>query len=134
MTKLYTKRERQIPSLPKEEIYEEVKDYDKVSDGYLTFEELYDFRLIYNANLFNEWYKQGKYEIHKSKRHFDGELCFGEGANMFIVVAIINGKQISNHYDLRYWDMFKCEEVYNAKYRFDGHTPQDVLEILKEII
>lgn len=44
----------------------------EVSDGYHTFDELYEFRKLYNAALFNEWAAQGKFSVHKSKRHFDG--------------------------------------------------------------
>ena len=29
--------------------------------------------------------------------------------------------------------IFKCEEVEKAKYKFDGHTPKDVLERLKQL-
>jgi hypothetical protein len=101
------------------------------SDGYHTFNELYEFRKMYNAALFNEWFKQGLYEVHKSKKHFDGEDCFGGG--WFIVVAILPSGQISNHYELKDWDLFKCEEVQKAKYEFDGHTGKDVLKRLKEI-
>ena len=41
-----------------------------------TNQELYDFRLILNALLFNEWVKNGKYEVYKSKRHHDGSIPF----------------------------------------------------------
>lgn len=108
-----------------------IKD-GELSDGYHTFGELYEFRKIYNACLFNEWAKQGKYDVHKSKKHFDGEDCFGGG--YFIVVAILPAGQISNHYDLKYWDLFKCEEVEKAKYEFDGHTAQDVVRRLESLI
>ena len=47
------------------------------SDGYHTFAELYEFRLVYNVALFNEWAGLGKFNVHKSYKHFDGELCFG---------------------------------------------------------
>lgn len=50
-----------------------------VSDGYHTFNELYEFRKVYNAVLFNEWARLGKYEVHKSRKHHDGTLCFGGG-------------------------------------------------------
>lgn len=103
----------------------------QISDGYHTFDELYEFRKVFNACLFNEWYKQGKYEVHKSKKHFDGEDCFGGG--WFIVVAVLPDGQISNHYQMKDWDLFKCEEVEKAKYEFDGHTSQDILERLKKI-
>ena len=103
----------------------------QVSDGYHTFEELYEFRKVFNACLFNEWAMKKQYEVHKSKKHFDGEECFGSG--WFIVVAILPGGQISNHYELKDWDLFQCEEVEKAKYEFDGHTPEDVLNRLKDL-
>jgi len=109
----------------------EVENTDNITDGYHTFGELYEFRKVYNACLFNEWYRQSKYEVHKSERHFEGDKCFGGG--WFIVVAILPSGQISNHYELKDWDLFKCEEVEQAKYKFDGHTPLDVLTRLKDM-
>lgn len=122
-----------------------------VSDGYHTFDELYEFRKLYNAALFNEWAKQPEfvslgegirgvlsipkqpiqYDVHKSKRHHDGELCFGGG--WFIVVAVLPTGQISNHYRMKDWDLFKVPVEEKAKYEFDGHTPQDVLKRLTAI-
>ena len=100
----------------------------QLTDGYHSFNELYDFRKVFNAHLFNEWAKQGKYEVHKSKKHYEGDECFGGG--WFIVVAILPTGQISNHYELKDFDLFKCEETEKAKYQFDGHTSHDVLNRL----
>ena len=110
---------------------ENIQDFkeNELSDGYHTFNELYEFRKMYNAALFNEWAAQGRYEVHKSHRHNDGKLCFGN-PDWFIVVAILPTGQISNHYKLKDWDLFKCEETKTAKYPFDGHTPKDVLQRL----
>lgn len=105
-----------------------VKD---ISDGYYTFGELYEFRKMYNANLFNEWANQGKYNVHKSLQHNDGELCFGGG--WFIVVAILPMGQISNHYKMDDWELFKCKETKKALEPFDGHTGEDVLKRLKDV-
>ena len=96
-----------------------------ISDGYHTFSELYDFRKMYNAALFNEWARQGKYNVHKSTRHFEGDLCFGGG--WFIVVAMLPTGQISNHYEMSEWDLFKCPAHKKALFPFDGHTGEDVL-------
>ena len=104
---------------------------EEVSDGYHTFKELYEFRKLYNAGLFNEWSKNGRMDTYKSRKHFDGEDCFGGG--WFIVVAVLPSGQISNHYELKDWDLFDVEEVGRAKYEFDGHTPQDVIERLKDL-
>jgi len=103
----------------------------ELRDEYHTMNELYEYRMVYNAILFNEWFAHGKYNVHKSKQHNDGELCFGGG--WFIVVAILPTGQISNHYKEEYWDLFQCESVETAKYPFDGHTPNDVLIRLKSI-
>lgn len=93
------------------------KDTSQVSDGYHTFEDLYSIRLSYNVALFNEWGKgitdkpwtQPRYDVHKSQRHHDGELCFGGG--WFIVVANLPSGQISNHYEMKHWDLFRIPET-----------------------
>ena len=94
-----------------------------VSDGYHTFNELYDFRREYNAALVNT----GVWKAHKSHRHHTGELCFGGG--WFIVMIETPFGQISNHYEDKYWDEFHCEEKEIAD-EWDGHTEKDVLERL----
>lgn len=118
----------------------------EVTDGYHTFQELYDFRLMYNAALFNEWashtsiaegygqavFSMPKYDVHKSLKHNDGELCFGGG--WFIVSAKLPTGLISNHYKMEHWDLFKVPEVEKAKYKFDGHKGKDVLERIKDIL
>lgn len=106
-------------------------DKGEISDGWHTFNELYEFRKIYNACLFNEWAKLGLYDVHKSLKHNDGELCFDGG--WFIVVAILPDGQISNHYKVEDWNLFSVPEVEKAKYEFDGHAGADVLERLKNI-
>jgi hypothetical protein len=110
------------------------------SDGYHTFNELYEFRLQYNAALFNEWasYKiegllQEKYNVHKSWKHSDGEYCFGPEKEWFIVSAMLPTGLISNHYKAEHWDLFKVPEVEKAMFEYDGHTAQDVLTRLRAL-
>lgn len=133
-------------------IKENKLDTNKISDGYHTFEELYEFRKVYNAALFNEWaanektytsydeegdremlrtYNSPKYYVHKSWRHFDGELCFGGG--WFVVVAVLPTGQITNHYEAKDWDLFNIPAYDKALYEFDGHTSSDVIERIKNI-
>ena len=112
-------------------LYDQLKVTEDTSDGYHTFKELYEFRMVYNAILFNEWGLNNKYEVHKSLKHHDGELCFNGG--WFIVVAILPTGQISNHYEEKYWNLFNIPQVEKASYPFDGHTSQDVIERLKNI-
>lgn len=98
------------------------------SDGYHTFDELYEFRKAYNVALFNEWALQGKNNVHKSEFHHDGEKCFGGG--WFVVVAETDKGQISNHYEMKDWDLFKIPSSAKALVEFDGHTSEDVIERL----
>ena len=97
----------------------------EASDGYHTFNELYDFRREYNAALVNS----GVWKAHKSYRHHSGELCFGGG--WFIVMIETPFGQISNHYENKYWNEFHCEEKEFAD-EWDGHTEKDVIERLKK--
>lgn len=125
---------------------ENIEDFreNDISDGYHTFEELYEFRKVYHALLFNEWgrvngFSSGietpRYDVHKSWKHHDGEDCFVGGKHKwFIVVAMLPTGQVTNHYKAKDWDLFKVPEAPKAKYEFDGHTPQDVLERLKKIL
>ena len=98
------------------------------SDGYHTFNELYDYRKAYNAAFFNELAKQGLYDVHKSRLHSDGEIPFGDN-NWFIVMAELPTGQISNHYKIKDWDLFNIPEKEKAN-DWDGHSPQDVYERL----
>ena len=117
------------------------KDVSQVSDGWHTFSGLYDIRLAYNVALFNEWAQQcnedtlatgnPKHDVHKSTRHHNGELCFGGG--WFIVVANLPSGQISNHYEMKHWDLFRVPSVEKAKYEWDGHTSEDIIKRLKEL-
>ena len=61
-------------------------DMGEVSDGYHTFNELYFYRMLYNAAFFNELAKNTNVKVLKSKHHHDGKLPFDD-ANMFIVQA-----------------------------------------------
>lgn len=105
-------------------LQQEQTDMGEVSDGYHTFNELYYYRMLYNAAFFNllpkEW-------VHKSKKHHTGEECFGGG--WFIVMANLPTGQISNHYELKDWDLFKVPEKEIAD-EWDGHTPQEAAERL----
>jgi hypothetical protein len=103
--------------------------------------ELYDIRKAYNVALFNEWgktqvfYVDGRerhsmYHVHKSKRHNNGELCFG--GDWFVVCAMLPTGQITNHYHISDWDLFNIPETEKALFEFDGHNTQDVIKRLLE--
>lgn len=95
----------------------------ETSDGHHTFAELYRYRMLYNAALFNEWARDGQYDVHKSWRHSDGEKCFG--GDWFVVYAQLPSGQISNHYEADAWEFFRIPERETAA-EWDGHTPGEV--------
>ena len=113
-------------------VEDEKKDMGEISDGYHTFNELYEYRLLYNASMFNELAKQGLYDVHKSKRHSDGEVPFGD-SNWFIVMAELPTGQISNHYEMKDWNLFQIPEKEKAN-KYDGHTPKDVAERIRKFV
>jgi hypothetical protein len=113
---------------------EQMKITEDTSDGYHTFKTLYEIRKSYNVALFNEWgkYDIPSYNVHKSRKHYDGEYPFGKD-NWFIVCAELPSGQISNHYTMDNWDLFKIPETERALFPFDGHTTEDVIERLLKI-
>ena len=119
-------------SLKNKETEEVIEDKGEVSDGYHTFNELYEYRLLYNASMFNELAKHGMYDVHKSKRHSDGNYPF-DNPDYFIVVAELPTGQISNHYRMKEWDLFDIPEKEKSN-EYDGHTPKDVAERLRSFL
>lgn len=117
-----TEPEKDLDRVEADKMLEAISKCDagRVSDGYHTFDELYLYRKLYNAALFNEWAKLGLYEVHKSLRHSDGELCFGGG--WFVVSATLPTGQVSNHYKVSDFHLFSVPERERAV-EWDGHTP-----------
>lgn len=104
----------------------------QTSDGYHTFAELYRFRLLYNAALFNEWAAAGLYDVHKSRRHSNGEYPFGD-PDWFVVVAQLPTGQITNHYAAADWDLFAIPELKCAA-AWDGHAAHQVAARLEQLL
>ena len=103
----------------------------KISDGYHTFNELYRYRMLYNAAFFNSISNMSDLKVIKSKKDSTGQSCFGGG--WFVVMATLPTGQISNHYEMKYWDLFNVDEVDKA-YQWDGHTPQEAANRLEEYL
>lgn len=107
-------------------------DMGEVSDGYHTFNELYRYRMLYNAAFFNLLARNGQVEVCKSRRHSDGEKCFGSD-DWFIVMAMLPTGQVSNHYESKYWDLFDVPERETA-FEYDGHTPNEAADRLEQYL
>lgn len=96
-----------------------------LSDGYHTFGELYYHRAVLFAMICNN----NKERAWKSLFHHNPDDEMFEG--MFIVGINTPYGQVTYHYDLPYWDMFKVKELDRAP-EWDGSTPDDCIKrILK---
>ena len=95
----------------------------ELSDGYHTFNSLYEQRMYLFATIVN----QNKDKAWKSYKHEDGELCFGGG--WFIVGVDTPNGSYTYHYENKYYDLFECEELECGKH-WDGHTDKDVDRVL----
>lgn len=97
-------------------------DVEKISDGYHTFADLYEQRLILSAAL-----AKNNPHAWKSKRHEDGSVPFGGG--WFIMGFDTDEGSYTYHYELKDWDLFQCKELDKGK-PWDGHTSRDVRRLL----
>lgn len=97
-------------------------DVEKMSDGYHTFADLYEQRLILSAAL-----AKNNPHAWKSKRHEDGSVPFGGG--WFIMGFDTDEGCYTYHYELKDWGLFQCKELDKGK-PWDGHTSKDVRRLL----
>lgn len=131
-------RKEHIISVLKDSIlfyYPEIKPKipkGEISDGYHTFDELYRYRMLYNAAFFNTLAKEGSIRMCKSRKHSDGEKCFGSD-DWFVVMAILPTGQISNHYESKYWDLFNIPER-GIAFEYDGHTPNEAADRIERYL
>lgn len=116
-------------------------DTGKLSDGYHTFDELYDHRItlfvalcrLYDAKESQSVWKttEGpKFYVWRSRLHSDGT-----GYPGWFVLGIMpeDGKQITYHLPDERWAETDFARTLEQSPEFDGHTPADVLERLKKL-
>jgi hypothetical protein len=100
----------------------------EVSDGYHTFGELYDHRIV----LFHALAKRlaadpatpENLRPWRSETHFDGSSFFGY---FHAGIGHEPGTQISYHIGLDWWATFDFCQTLNNSPEWDGHTPKDVI-------
>jgi len=100
-----------------------VNDIEDLSDGFHTFNDLYEQRMYLFAALVNAY----KDKAWKSLKHEDGEPCFG--GDWFVVGIDTPEGSYTYHYSIKYWDVFDCEVLPKAKH-WDGHTDKDVTRLM----
>lgn len=90
------------------------------SDGYHTFDELYEHRMI----LFSVILNLHKDISWKSKLHHDGTMY----DDYYIVGIKTPEGEYTFHYHMDTWDTFDVPEIENAP-EWDGHKPSDITRL-----
>jgi hypothetical protein len=102
----------------------------EMSDGFHTHNDLYAHRRMLTLHAVHAWLAAG-YKVVKSRKHSDGELCFGGG--WFIIVAMLPmSTQVSYHYQEEHWDLFDIPEV-DTPPEYDGHSAEEVVTRLGSV-
>ncbi len=108
------------------------------SDGYHTFDELYEHRIRLFVTLCNALNSMNRisrsmnmninFPVWRSKLHQDGTMF----DNWFIMGIFKNkGEQITYHLPIAMWEATNFAETLEKAPEWDGHTPADVVERLK---
>lgn len=107
-----------------------------ISDGYHTFDELYDHRItLYIAlcksyqhiknNVEDIWFP-----VWRSHKHSDDSMYIG---HFILGIGYEKGKQITYHIPMYRWEEANFAKTLEKAPEFDGHTSQDVLERIKNL-
>ncbi|UUV46793.1 hypothetical protein [Bacillus phage vB_BanS-Thrax4] len=91
------------------------------SDGYHTFDELYEHRMMLFLVICHTY----KEQAWKSMLHSDGTMFDGS----FIVGVTTPEGQYSYHYREQDYHLFKVKELEYAP-EYDGHQPKDITRLL----
>ncbi len=97
-----------------------------VSDGYHTFDELYEHRCLLWILLCKSAIKSWKSKLHSDGTSYDGWFVLG--------MKTKPGEQMTYHLPMKYWECCGFAETWDKAPHFDGHTPADVLERLKKFL
>lgn len=95
------------------------------SDGYHTFQELYDHRSVLFCALCNMVGFTSPHDVFKSRLHRDGSSYDG----YFIAGILTELGWVTYRLEDRWWDGLCAAELDRAP-EWDGHTPGDVLDRL----
>ena len=101
---------------------------ENISDGFHTFRELYNHRILLFLALMKSAEKEGL-EVGWSKRHDDGELCFG-GCWVIAWIVTASGKEIRYHVE----DWKPLPKSLEREIGREWNGKEETLEGLRELI
>lgn len=109
-------------------------DTNLISDGYHTFGELYEHRIVlwitlckvfkYKANGNGIHRPTWRTRFHSDGSYIEGWFLLGLGENGYY------GPQMTYHLPMKYWEKCHFATTLDKAIEFDGHTSVDVLERL----
>ena len=110
----------------------EVVEVDKAeltSDGYHSFKELYEQRMLLSALAFKLAKNKG-WKVWRSLKHYgeDGP-CFG-GGWFHVGITRPDGLTYSYHYEMKHYGLFDFAEEIDHSPEWDGHTAADIDRLL----
>jgi hypothetical protein len=110
------------------------------SDGFHTFDELYEHRHLLFLSLAAAIEKIrivsnpfGPKHVWRSEFHSDNELVFG-GEWFVMGIFTQHGEQITYHLPMKYWKETQWVHTLSIAPDWDGHTSKDVAKRLKKLV
>lgn len=91
-----------------------------ISDGYHTFDELYDHRITLWIALCKQRQVSWRSKVHSDGSMFEGWFVLGMGTG--------KGCQMTYHLPISRWDDTGFAMTMDMAPEFDGHTPAEVLK------
>ena len=113
-----------------DEAQKPITETGTISDGYHTFDELYDHRITLFIALARMFSRSGEFPVWRSHLHSDGGTFEG-----WFVLGIFKekGDQITYHLPLSRWNETEFAEDLRRAPEWDGHTSADVLARLRKL-
>lgn len=110
-----------------EDLFVSLKDEGEVSDGYHTFNELYEHRHVLFVWLCRAIENNPLIRSYKTRKSNDGKADY-EG--YFIAWIEFSGGQISYHLPNEYWDLLPITE----KERYDSYDDHSSKEAIQKVL
>jgi hypothetical protein len=105
-------------------------DTNKVSDGFHTFEQLYEHRIELWIALCKQVKKENYFPVWKTYTHSDGTTWPGW---FLLGMYDVKGLQMTYHLPEKYWKRLKSIPTLRKAPEFDGHTSDNVIKRLQKL-
>lgn len=105
----------------------------QISDGYHTFDELYEHRYELWLALCRVSSQFSNRDVWRCVYNADGSSYEGYFLLGIDLIGELPRKQLSYHLPMKYWNACDFAFTHASPYTYDGHTSADVLERLRSL-